>query len=262
MPTTSSETDRIATRFRPGRTALIPFLPAGYPSRADTPGLLARLADAGADVIELGVPFSDPLADGPTIQRASQQAIEGGATLSWTLETLAGFRARYDTPVVLFSYLNPILHHGPERFLAEAAEAGADGVLITDLPVGGDPELERLFEASPLALIRLVAPTSTPDRAREIAARAQGFLYYISRTGVTGASRELRDALGAEVAALRAASPVPVAVGFGISTPAQAAAVADMADGVVVGSALVDALDRGGPDALEALVRSLRDALR
>lgn len=259
--TISSESARLAARFGTGRPALIPFLPAGFPSRAETPELLDRLVSAGADIIELGVPFSDPLADGPTIQRASQAAIEGGATLSWVLETLADFRRRHDTPVVIFSYLNPILHHGPQRFLAEAESAGADGVLLTDLPVDAAAELEALFEASPMALIRLVAPTSTEARARRIAERAQGFLYYISRTGVTGVSAEVRGDLAAEIQALRALSPVPVAVGFGISTPEQAAQIGGLADGVVVGSALVDALRRGGGVEMERLVASLRKAL-
>ena len=261
MPITSSEHLRLARAFARGRCALIPYLTAGYPQRATTPELLDRLDAAGADVIELGVPFSDPLADGPTIERASHAAVERGATLPWVLETLAAFRAHSDTPVVLFSYLNPILAYGADRFIADAVAAGADGVLVTDLPVGADAELEAQFVASPLALIRLVAPTTTPERAREIARSAQGFLYYVSRTGVTGARATLRQDLAREVAALRSASQVPVAVGFGISTPEQAVEIARIADGVVVGSALIDALDRDGAEGAARFLAALARAL-
>src|SRR5690606_34721726 len=157
-----------------------------------------------------GVPFSDPLADGPTIQRSTQRALEAGASLATTLEALAEFRARHETPVVLFSYLNPVMAHGVERFLDDAVAAGADGLLITDLPVGANPQLEATFESSPLSFFRLIAPTSQPKRIREIARRAQGFIYYISRTGVTGESQTLRDELTRELAALREATTVPI----------------------------------------------------
>lgn len=218
------------------------------------------LAEEGADVIELGVPFSDPLADGPTIQRSSHEAIQQGVDLAWALDALADFRATYATPVVVFTYLNPVLHYGIQRFLDKAASAGADGVLITDLPTGYDAPWEHLLEQSSLDLVRLVAPTSTPERARAIAARAQGFLYYVSRTGVTGVRQNLADNLEREVAALRGVSAAPVAVGFGISTANQARAVAALADGVVVGSALVDALGTGGIEAARRLMRELRVA--
>jgi len=263
--TTSSEPGALARAFATaraaGRAALVPYVTAGHPSPGDTAAVLAMLAEEGADVIELGVPFSDPLADGPTIQRSSFRAIEQGVDLAWTLEALAAFRRGHDTPVVLFTYLNPVLHHGLRRFLDDAAEAGADGVLLTDLPVGAAPELERQFEDSGLDLIRLVAPTTTPARAAEIARAARGFLYYVSRTGVTGASAALSAGLEREVAALRAATGVPVAVGFGISTAEQAAFVGGIADGVVVGSALVDRLDREGVEGGRALMRELRGAL-
>ncbi len=243
-----------------GRAALIPYVTAGHPSPEATPEVLRMLAEEGADVIELGVPFSDPLADGPTIQKSSFDAIERGTDLRWTLEALRGFRAESDVPVVLFTYLNPVLRYGVDAFLRDAAEAGAQGVLLTDLPVGSDPELERAFAESPLDLVRLIAPTTTPARLREIAAAGRGFLYYVSRTGVTGAQAELQEGLEREVAAVRAASTVPVAVGFGISTPEQAAAVARVAEGVVVGSALVDRLGREGVEGGRALVRALRRA--
>jgi tryptophan synthase alpha chain len=243
-----------------GRAALVPYVTAGHPGRDATPAVLRMLAEEGADVIELGVPFSDPLADGPTIQRSSYEAIEGGADLAWTLEALADFRREHDTPVVLFTYLNPILRHGLQAFLRDAEAAGAQGVLVTDLPVGSDETIERRFADSPLDLIRLVAPTTRPERVALIAAAARGFLYYVSRTGVTGTQQELASGLAREVAAVRAVSPVPVAVGFGISTPAQAATVAAVADGVVVGSALVDLLGRGGVEAARPFVAALRKA--
>lgn len=244
-----------------GRAALVPYVTAGHPSPREGPAVLRMLAEEGADVIELGVPFSDPLADGPTIQRSSFRAIEAGVDLRWTLDALAEFRRDFDTPVVLFTYLNPVLHHGLARFVADAEAAGADGVLLTDLPVGADATIERTFDESGLDLVRLVAPTTTPERAKEIARAARGFLYYVSRTGVTGASAELSAGLEREVAALRAVSEVPVAVGFGISTAEQAATVGRIADGVVVGSALVERLEQGGVEAGRDLARQLRRAL-
>jgi tryptophan synthase alpha chain len=263
--TTSTERDPLAPLFdrirAAGRRALIPYLTAGYPDAAGTAVILDAFADAGADIIELGVPFSDPVADGPTIQRASYRAVEQGTTLAIVLDDLAAFRARSDTAVVLFSYLNPLLAYGIERFVADAASAGAAGILVTDLPAGSDPEVEALLEASPLALVRLLAPTTPPARISAIAERAQGFLYYIARLGVTGARQELRAELGAEIAALRALTSVPVAVGFGISTAAQAAAAGEHADGVVVGSALTDALDSGGVRGAARLLGEMRQAL-
>lgn len=266
-PTTLSESKsgRIAGRFARAAArsagALVTYITAGYPTPADTVSVLQGIAEAGADVIEFGIPFSDPLADGPTIQRASQRAIAAGATLARSLEALAEFRARSDTPVVVFTYLNPVLAYGVERFIRDVHAAGADGVLLTDLPVGGDEDLERAFEESPLDLVRLVAPTTPLDRAAQIAARSQGFVYYISRTGVTGATETLRAEIGREIAAIRPHARAPIAVGFGISSPAQAVEAARAADGVVVGSALIDALDREGFSGLFAFVGSLRKAL-
>ncbi|MBI4544797.1 MAG: tryptophan synthase subunit alpha [Gemmatimonadetes bacterium] len=261
----STRPGRLAPRFAAwgaaGRRALIPYLTAGYPDPAATGELLVRLADAGADILELGVPFSDPLADGPTIQRASQRALERGVTLGWTLDQLAAFRAVRATAVVLFTYLNPLLSYGVSRLVRDSVAAGADGLLVTDLPLGADPVLERGIEDSELDLVRLVAPTTPAARARDIARRAQGFLYYISRTGVTGASARLRQGLTQELLALREVARVPIAVGFGISSPEQAAEVAAVADGVVVGSALIDALDSRGPAGAEKFLRSLRRAM-
>lgn len=234
---------RIERAFE-GRTAFIPFLSSGYPRPADTPRLLERLAADGADIIELGIPFSDPLADGPTIQAASWRALEQGVTVESTLDQLAEVSADLP-PVVVFSYLNPILRMGIERFLERAEAAGAAGLLVTDLPVGSHPPLERRLASGPLDLIPLAAPTTPRGRLETILGHASGFLYYISRLGVTGAREALDASLEAQVTGLRKMVRLPVAVGFGISTPEQAATVADMADGVVVGSALIAALGRG-----------------
>lgn len=241
-----------------GRAALVPYVTAGYPSKDSTVPVLEALVGAGADVIELGVPFSDPLADGPTIQKSSFDSLAAGTTVRAVLSDLADFRAKHDTPVVLFTYLNPVFRYGADAFLAAAADAGASGLLLTDLPTGADPELEGKVIESPIDLIRLVAPTTPAERVAAVAQGGSGFLYYISRTGVTGARTELSDSLGAEVAAVREAVDLPVAVGFGISTPGQAASVAGLADGVVVGSALVKTLGEDGIDAGARFVASLR----
>lgn len=263
LPTTSSDTleARFTTWRAAGHRALIPYLTCGFPEPAATPAILDALAEGGADIIELGVPFSDPVADGPTIQRSSQIALEHGVTLADTLRMLGDFRRRHDTALVLFTYLNPLLRYGVDRFIRDAVDAGVNGVLLTDLPAGGDDELEAAFEASPLALIRLIAPTTPPGRAREIAAKARGFIYYIARMGVTGASSELRASLADEVAALRVVSQVPVAVGFGISTPQQAAIVAGAADGVIVGSALIATIEQRGADGARDMMQAMRRAM-
>jgi tryptophan synthase alpha chain len=240
------------------RTALIPYLTAGYPS-PDASLAALRAAEQVSDILEIGVPFSDPLADGPTIQRSTFEALRQGMTLAGTLALIE--RARLSKPVVVFSYLNPILHYGVDRFLGEAAALGVAGLLLTDLPAGGDPAVESLVRASPLDLIRLVAPTTRPERLAEALDGAEGFVYLIARLGVTGASAALAEGLGESIARVRRATTLPVAVGFGISTPAQARAVAGQADGVVVGSALVDVLGTGGVDAAHAFLASLREAL-
>lgn len=250
--------EAFAGRRGRGQSALIPYVTAGHPEADGTPSLLRAVADAGADVIELGIPFSDPLADGPTIQRSSFRALQTGTTVGKVLEALRDFRSTHATPVVLFTYLNPVLRYGLDAFLADARGAGAQGLLVTDLPAGVDPPLEARIRGSGLDLIRLVAPTTPPERVPVIAAGGSGFLYYISRTGVTGARAALREALAAEVARVRGAVSLPVAVGFGISTPALAAEVGAVADGVVVGSALIEVLDRGGIPEGAAFVAALR----
>lgn len=256
---------RIAARFaklaREGRKGFIPYVTAGYPTLDHTRALVAGLAGEGADVIELGIPFSDPMADGPTIQRSSQGALDHGTTVGDVFEVLAGLRETSEVPVVIFSYLNPIHSRGVETFIREAVDAGADGVLPTDLPLGADPALEATLEESPLDLVRLVAPTTYPTRVSAIARASQGFVYYIARTGVTGARAELRGELAREAGAVCARSTLPVAVGFGVSTAQHARAVGAAADAAVVGSALVDRLDEGGVAGALALARELRGAL-
>jgi tryptophan synthase alpha chain len=244
-----------------GRAVLVPYITAGFPGRDETVGLLHALAEAGGDVLEVGIPFSDPLADGPTIQRSSFASLTNGTTVERVLTDLRTFREDREMPVVLFTYLNPVLRYGFERFLEDATSAGASGLLLTDLPTGADARLEGAVTASALDLIRLIAPTTSLERVPDVAAGGSGFLYYISRTGVTGARSELRDTLGEEVAHVRDAVSLPVAVGFGISTPEQAAEVATVSDGVVVGSALIQALDAGGVEAASDFLASLRQAM-
>ena len=259
--TTSSES-ALASRFAAlraaGRTALIPYVTAGHPSPAVT-GDLLRAAEGLADILELGVPFSDPLADGPVIQRSTHTALASGMTVRGVLELLG--RNRPSIPVVIFSYLNPILQYGLEAFLADAAAAGASGLLLTDLPTGADDRFEATVRASPLDLVPLVAPTTPPDRVERIARTAQGFVYVVARLGVTGVSPRIDPSLEGTIRGVRAATTLPVAVGFGLSTPAQVAGVAGMADGVVVGSALVERLGDAGLGGGLAFLRELRDAL-
>ena len=258
VSTSSAIGRRFRERAAEGRAVLIPYITAGFPERSTTVEMMEAAADAGCDVLELGIPFSDPLADGPTIQRSSFAALQKGTTVETVLEAVRTFRKRRDTPVVLFTYLNPVLRRGLGRFCREAADAGADGLLLTDLPVGCDPALEDQVKGAGLDWIRLLAPTTPPERVPLVAQGGSGFLYYISRTGVTGARTELRSELAAEVAALRALVTLPIAVGFGISTPEQAAAVALCADGVVVGSALITKMEREGVKGAAAFLGELR----
>jgi tryptophan synthase alpha chain len=259
---------RIDTKFTElrsaGRKALVPFVTAGDPSLAATVPVMHALVEAGADLLELGVPFSDPMADGPVIQRSSERALARGAGLDYVLGCVRGFRERdAQTPVVLMGYLNPVEVRGAERFAREAADAGVDGVLLVDLPPEEAGEFEAAFAAQGLAPIRLLAPTTPENRIARVLADARGYLYAVSFAGVTGADALDAGAAGARIAALRARSPVPVLAGFGIRDAASAAAMAVEADGVVVGSALVAALaaadDPAG--AAAAFLAPLRAAL-
>ncbi len=222
-----------------GETALIPFITAGDPDLEATERIIHALVEAGADLIELGVPFSDPSADGPTIQAASERALASGTTLSGVLQCVSRVREHTNVPIVLMGYYNPVLQFGPERFATEAAAAGVDGVLLVDLPPEESGEILGFLQAAGVALITLLAPTTPPERQKELASKAQGYLYYVSMTGVTGAQQVDAGAIRDQVSALRREPAVPVAVGFGISTPADARAVAGFCDAVVVGSALV-----------------------
>jgi tryptophan synthase alpha chain len=258
--TTSSEVleKRFAELRRQNRKALVCYVTAGHPDAASSELLLRGLEAAGADVIEVGVPFSDPLADGPVIQRSSQIALGQGFGFTRTLELVQ--QARISVPVVLMSYLNPVLAGGPDA-LERAATAGVHGILITDLPVGADDGLERWLGSGPLAFVRLVAPTTPLDRMREIARNGRGFVYLISRLGVTGERNSLDEELASTVRRLRNATDLPICIGFGISTPSQAKDAGAMADGVVVGSAIVRAAEEGGVEAAVSLAAGMRLAL-
>ena len=258
---TTSSSGRIAARFTAlraaGKRAFVPYITAGDPGVSETVDLLKALDDAGADVIEVGVPFSDPMADGPVIQASSQRALDRGVRLGAVLDMIG--QARIAAPIVLFSYLNPILAAGDD-VLERAADAGCDGLLITDLPVGSDPAREAWLGASPLAFIRLVAPTTPAERMTEIGTHGSGFVYLISRLGVTGVQQSLAADLPATLSRLRAATTLPICVGFGVSTAEQAAAVARQADGVVVGSAIVRAANESVASAAK-FAREMRRAI-
>jgi tryptophan synthase alpha chain len=240
-----------------GKRALVCYITAGHPTLSASAELLRSLEGAGADVVEVGVPFSDPLADGPVIQASSQQALSLGVSYARVLDLIA--ESRPSIPVVLFSYLNPILAAGQDA-LSKARAAGAAGILITDLPVGADPAREKWLGESGLDFVRLVAPTTPTERMAEIARHGRGFVYLISRLGVTGARTELPADLPKTIERLRSTTTLPICVGFGISRPEHASAVGRHADGVVVGSALVSAAGRSVSEAL-SLVRGLRKGL-
>jgi len=234
---------RIADRFTKlrerGETALVTFVTAGDPDLATTEEVVLELERAGADLIELGVPFSDPMADGPTIQLSSERALASGTTLPGILELVRRLRLRSQVPIVLMGYFNPIFAYGAERFAADAAAAGVDGLLVVDLPPEEAAELKGASDARGLDLIFLLTPTSDRSRIEAVSGLGSGFIYYVSVTGVTGARSAVADTLAARVSEVRGALSLPLVVGFGISDPAQAGQVARMADGVVVGSALV-----------------------
>jgi tryptophan synthase alpha chain len=245
---------RITARFNKlresGEMGLIPYLTAGDPSLAATEKFALALAAAGADVIELGVPFSDPVADGPTIQRAIERSLRAGTTLQGVLNLVRRLRAKTEVPLMLFSYYNPVLQMGLERFAAEAAAAGADGALITDLTPEEAVDYRAAMAKHGLDTIFLAAPTSTDERLQRIAEVSSGFLYVISRTGVTGAKDTLPDDVPALIRRTRRATRLPIAVGFGVSLPGHVALLGGLADAAVVGSALVEEIERAGsPDA-------------
>jgi tryptophan synthase alpha chain len=249
------------------RAAFIPFLTAGDPDLAATAELMHAMVRGGADLIELGVPFSDPIADGPVIQRASTRSLAGGTTLSAVLRLVARHRDQLGVPIVLFTYFNPVFARGIERFAEQASASGIDGVLCVDLPPDEGDELIPALRQRGLDTIFLIAPTSTKARVKLINESSSGFVYYVSRAGVTGQREELPKELAKETKRLRRRLSHPLAVGFGISTPRQVASVATAADGVVVGSALVQLIEeqsgsRNLVAAVEQRVRELTAPLR
>lgn len=242
--------DRLTARFDAlkveGRAALVTFITAGDPDFDTSLALLKGLPGAGAEVIELGMPFSDPMADGPAIQASSLRALRGGQNMVRTLELVRRFRAQdTTTPVVLMGYYNPIYIYGNDRFLADAKEAGVDGLIVVDLPPEEDTELCLPARAAGLHFIRLATPTTDDERMGKVLTNTSGFIYYVSITGITGTRSAEAGDVGARVAALRRRTDLPVAVGFGIKTPEQAAAIARVADAAVVGSALVERVREG-----------------
>lgn len=242
-----------------GRAALIPYITAGWPDLESTRAVLRGAEAAGADLIELGVPFSDPVADGPVIQASSFAALRAGVTLQKVLDVLS--EVRPGIPVVLFSYINPILAYGASRLAEAARDAGAAGLLVTDLPVGADPAVEYALGSAGLPLVRLVAPTTDGPRLKAIAAASRGFVYLVARLGVTGAGRAVTPELAARITAAREACRLPVAVGFGISRAEEAAAVSRVADGVVVGSAVVKRMGESGAPGGLAVIAGMREAM-
>jgi tryptophan synthase alpha chain len=250
-----------------GRKALIAYISAGDPNLAATRVLALAFEKAGVDILELGVPFSDPLADGVVNQLAAARALASGTTVHGVLDCVRKIRRESQLPIVLYTYMNPIYRYGFAEFHRDAEAAGADGLLILDLPPDEDAQNAELSESSGLKRIRLIAPTTPPGRIAQLTAGASGFVYYVSREGVTGERSEVADSLAERVAAIRATTPLPIAVGFGISTPAHVRQVAAVADAVVVGSAIVKRIAEAGdvpdlPERLTSFVRPLAAAAK
>ena len=263
--------NRISKRFAElrasGELGIVAYITAGDPTLDATHKFVLALADAGADIIELGVPFSDPLADGPTIQRASERALKSGTTLAGVLNLVRRIRESSLVPLVLFSYYNPILQMGLEKFAAAAAQAGADGVLATDLTPEESEDYRRILQAQHLDTIYLAAPTSSDERLQKISAVTSGFLYIISRTGVTGAKDSLPDELPALLRRARHFTDLPIAVGFGISLPGHVSVLGGLADAAIIGSALVSEIESapsldGAATGLRHRIQKLKEAAR
>jgi tryptophan synthase alpha chain len=256
---------RIAGKFRElrrkGGKAFIPYIMAGDPNMKRTIELVGILEDCGADIIELGVPFSDPLADGPTIQRAAQKALDEGVTLTKVIALVAELRGSTQIPIILMTYYNPVFKYGEERFALDASAAGVDGIIVPDLPPDEAGNLIKYSGKSGLDTIFLLTPTSTAYRIRKVARRSTGFIYYVPITGITGSKLSLDASVESPIARIRSVSNKPVAVGFGISTPEEAADISQFADGVIVGSAIVKRVEN--PDGeLKNYLLSLRNAIR
>lgn len=244
-----------------GEKALITYLTVGDPDLATSERVIHALVEGGADLLELGFPFSDPMADGPTIQAAAERSLAAGTTLRGVLELVARVRQHTNVPIVLMGYFNPVFRYGAEVFARDAAAAGVDGLLLVDLPPEEADELHPRLKSAGIDLITLLAPTTPDERVIRLAGQAEGFLYYVSMTGVTGTQKVDASAIAATVARVRRASPVPVAVGFGVTTPEDARAVAAFADAVVVGSALVKVIAEHGcaPGLIDEVLRFTRE---
>lgn len=257
--------NRIDVRFaelkRKGEKALVGFVLCGDPYQSVSLELLTAMCNAGLDILELGVPFSDPTADGPVIQRGASRALKNGASLAGAIGMTRALRKRTSVPIILFSYYNPIFVYGSENFYRDAVDAGADGVLVVDLPLEESQELTGCWDkGDEFALIRLVAPTTPPERMKKIAEGASGFLYLISKAGVTGGGGLNADEIRERAAELRAATTLPLCVGFGVTTPADASAMAPLADGVVIGSAFEMTIEKymDSPDLVKRLEEQVR----
>ena len=249
--------NRITSKFNElkekGRIALVTYITAGDPSLEVSEEIVLKLEESGADVIELGIPFSDPMADGPAIQRASERALTGGTTLKDVLRSVRNIRKVSEVPIILFGYYNPFLHYGLKEFSQEASEAGVDGVLVVDLPPEEAAEFELHTDKAGLDLVFLLAPTSTTERVELVARHASGFVYLVSVTGVTGVRPDLNYSLETLALQIQSISGLPVGVGFGVSTPEQVEKIAEYADGVIVGSAIVRIIEQHGSDKVTLL---------
>lgn len=256
---------RLSAAFSKGRPALVTFVTGGDPTPDATPAILDALVEGGADVIELGMPFTDPMADGPAIQVANLRALAAGTSTADIFRIATAFRARHpDVPLVLMGYANPMVTRGAQWFADECAKAGIDGVICVDIPPEEDAELGPFLRAAGISLIRLATPTTDAARLPAVLEGSSGFLYYVSVAGITGMQQAGLASIEAAVAKLKAASDIPVAVGFGVRTPEQAGPIAKVADGVVVGSALIDLVARHGTDAagpVRELTRALSHAV-
>ena len=253
---------RIASVFKSGHKALIAYITAGYPDIETTVKIAAVLYKGGCDIIELGIPFSDPLADGATIQKASHHALQQGVTPQACLEAAAAIRKKTATPLVFMTYYNPVLNYGPEAFCQSCVKAGINGLIIPDLPPEEGMELEKITRNCKLNLIYLLAPTSTDDRINTVAARSRGFIYLVSLTGVTGARKTLSPELQSFVKRVRERAGQPLCIGFGISTAEHAVRAASYADGVIIGSRLIELIEEDSTlDSLKSFISSLRKSL-
>ena len=253
---------RIASVFsRRNHKALIPYVTVGYPSLEDTLEVVPLLARNGADIVELGIPFSDPLADGVTIQRSSFQALQKGVTPQLCLDTAKKLREKVDIPLVFMTYYNPVFHYGLEQFCSACVASGIDGLIIPDLPPQEGGSLEAITQKQGLDLIYLLAPTSPPERIKLVGQRSRGFIYLVSVTGVTGARDRLPADLEVFVSRVKEQVSQPLCVGFGISTPSQAKRVARLADGVIVGSRIIQLMEAGDMPQVGEFIRELREAL-